>query len=296
MNQAQILDNIKSINYVVNTKTGGKFRTFINICKYFYDLHLGDVTNEELKMILVSQYKIIYDIFIKLMPDKSDMGRIFDPDTMKIVTPEYIKIKSDEICQRLLSYYKFIILTELIQSNSVNLIQHVVDYYLAGTHIGGSSKRGWSEEERQDIISFAKANPKIIEMYAEDSIRLDYNGFLYVNDIAKFDEFGRNIHASYSMYKVETGMKKAELEHQQLQFDKSVTKGVEDFLSEGLEESYNIPHISIESGECIRPCDRRLWPGKWSTEECACPVKKKGWLGEYIEIEKCPDSMCDRQV
>ena len=291
MIKQQILDSVKTINYVSNTKTGEKFKVFLNICRYFYDIKsLSDL--DSMKMELLSQYKIIYDIFMKLMPDKSDIGRIFKPDIMTVVTPEFTKMKSDEICKKLLSYYKFTILTELIESS--DLIKYVVEYYLVSTHIGGVEKRGWDENEKRDIISFAKSNPEVIEMYAEDSIMLGYDGFLHINNKKKFDNFGKNVHASYSMYKIESGIRRAELEHQQLEFDKSVSKGVHDFLQESLGEIYDTLNISINFNECIRPCDKRVWPNKWSTKECACPVKKKGWLGEYVEIEKCSDRMCKK--
>ena len=58
-------------------------------------------------------------------------------------------------------------------------------------------------------------------------------------------------------------------------------------------DNYNkIPPKSIDGNQCEDHCVLQV-SNKWGKKPvCACNVRKQGWLGSYLEAEKCNTKDC----
>jgi hypothetical protein len=288
LEQQKIVNNLTIISYISNTQNGDSFKKCLLICKYFHQVDKTfdgntKVDNKNYRLYLESKYKILYNYVKDILPNNNYM----EPNTIFIAIESYIVNTAEKMCIDLLDHHKPLILKELISNNIIPV--YIIDFYLAGTHIGGSEKRGWDQKEKDDMIDFVVQNSIMVSEYANNAIQLGYDGKIYINNLKDFDMLGRNVHESFSMDQMQKKMILAEKDYEEKEYEKSLQKGIDEFIKEDESDDYDsVPHFSISGEKCLRKCELRKWPDKdWTTAECACPVQKKGWFGLFYDVEKC---------
>jgi len=296
--QKHILNQILNINYK-DVPIGKEFQVWLKTCEYLYT-RFESIKDKDKKEYLIASHKIIYEAILDA--EKIGYQRIpsikgnINPENVDIIVPEFLEHVCKELCDSLLKFYKFIILRKLFSVKEFCML--IIKFYVEGTKIGGKENRGWGSSELLSIVNFMMKNIDLMETYAFNVIYLGTNGKIVINDIKKLDNLGLNIHTSYSMNKAEKmnreveefNEKRIKIQH----FENDIKKGIEEFMDDLKNDDYSkIPPKSIDGNQCEDKCVLQVWSNKWGKKPvCACNVRKQGWLGSYLEAEKCNTKNC----
>lgn len=295
--QQQIIKQISNIRYT-DIQIGKDFQVWLKTCEYIYT-KLETIEEKDQKSYLLAAHKILFEAVKKA----EDIGykRITgiegkSEEFAHVLLPGFLEHICKEVCDSLLQFYKFLILRKLFEQENFCIL--IISFYVYGTKIGGKSKRGWGTEEILSIVNFMMRHIDLMEAYAYDVIYLGSDGKLLIKDVRNLDNLGYNIHASYSMEKVEKMNKEVELAEENRikiqQFENDIKKGIEEFIDETKDDDYTkLPPKTIDGNQCEDMCEFKVWENKWDEKPvCACNVRKQGWFGSYLETEKCNLKEC----
>lgn len=295
--QKRILNQILNLNYT-DVPIGKEFQIWLKTCEYLYT-RLDSIEDKDKKEYLIASHKIIYEAILvaeKIGYQKNPgVEGFIKPENVDIIVPEFLEHVCKELCDSLLKFYKFIILRKLFSLKEFCML--IIKFFVEGTKIGGKEKRGWDSNELLSIVNFMMKNIDIMEIYAFNVIYLGSNGKIVINDFKKLDNLGLNIHASYSLNKVEKMNREVEEANEKRikiqRFEYDIKKGIEEFVDDLKNDDYSkIPPKSIDGNQCEDHCTLQV-SDKWGKKPvCACNVRKQGWTGSYLEAEKCNTKDC----
>lgn len=292
--QKKTLETISNINYT-DIDIGKDFQSWLKTCEFIHNGNKEIKEDKEKNTYLLSSFKIIF----KEIKEAENVGykikNDFDrnsPNFVQVLTNEYLEVLIKRLCEGLLNFYKFVIVRNLLVNKFFSRL--IIQFYLDGTDIGGVEKRGWDSKEVDSIVKFMTENIDIIQEYASDVIFLGTDGKVLIQEYKGLDNLGEQIHSSYTNNMMKQKEEREERRYQEKQMELKIKKGVKNFINETKEDDYsNIPPLSRMGNSCEDNCKKAVWPGYWNDQKtCACNVRKNGWLGSYLEPEKCDPKRC----
>lgn len=269
---------------VKNPNDSEIFLEILSLCYYikkYYDTK--DLTHH----VLVSKYTMVYSRLPKNIKMGGRFSNCYSPETIKHTASQFISERSEELCSEIMSYYKKRILSRVLRESDI--LVNIVKYFLSNTVIGGREIRGFDPKEVDSMIKIALKKIDEISILYTDKFKFCTDKKIRIES-KDIDEIGKYIHSVFSSEQMELKMENAEKLHLQKIINKKSEDSFQEWLDSDNKDEYIVPDFSKLGNQCINNCIKHMIGGE---EICACPVKIKGWTGDYIRIQECDSKKCN---